>query len=116
MRPRYYLLPLWIVACLLPLYFGLTAPAPVDIKDIHVGMSFWMLILSFPIGLLVFVGSDLATIPFGAYFGVAWEHHPEFYCFIWSCYFIIGLLQWLVVIPWLIQKIKSQSTTKSLPK
>ncbi|HKB72751.1 MAG TPA: hypothetical protein VKC82_00620, partial [Burkholderiales bacterium] len=62
-------------------------------------MSLWMLVLTFPLGLMVFLGSDLAMAPFGAYFGVAWAHHPEFFVFIWGCYVAIGLVQWLVVVP-----------------
>jgi len=105
MRIRYFLMPSWIIATVWLLYSGLVAPAPVDVKDLHVGMSIWMLVLTFPLGLLVFFGSDVATAPFGQYFGVAWAHHPEFYCFIWACFFLVGILQWLVLVPWLTKKL-----------
>jgi len=90
--------------CVWILYTGLTAPAPVDVKDIHVGMSVWMLVLTFPLGLIVFLGSELATAPFGAYFGVAWAHHPAFFVFVWACFVVVGLFQWLVVVPWAFRK------------
>jgi hypothetical protein len=57
------------------LYAGLIAP-PVDVKDIHVGMVFWMSLLSFPSSLLVFFGLEFGTAAFGSYyFSVAWDHH-----------------------------------------
>ena len=104
---RVFLLLLWVSACLWLLYIGLTEPAPVDVKDIHVGMSFWMLLLTLPLGLLIFFGSDSAITLFGAtYFEMAWNNHPEFYCLIWASYFLVGLFQWIVALPWLIRKLR----------
>lgn len=104
MRLGHPLLLLWVAACVWLLYSGLASPAPIDVKDIHAGMSFWMLLLSFPLGLLVFLGSNYATDPFGAYFSVAWRHHPTFFCLIWACYFFVGLVQWQLLLPWAMQK------------
>ncbi|MDG4549688.1 MAG: hypothetical protein P9G45_04655 [Candidatus Contendobacter sp.] len=66
-----------------------------------------MLLLSFPLGLVVLLGSDVATAPFGAYFGVAWAHHPEFYWLIWACYFLVGLFQWLLLVPLVAKKLRA---------
>lgn len=101
MKPRYVLAGPWVAVCLWLLWSGLTARAPVDVKDIHVGTSFWMMVLSFPSSLLVFVGTDIATLPFGKYFSVAWKYHPWFYCLIWFCYFLVGIVQWFLIIPWM---------------
>jgi hypothetical protein len=57
----------------------LAAPAPIDVKDIHVGMTTWMTLLSFPSGLLIFFGADLIASLFGGYFHFAWKHHPAFF-------------------------------------
>lgn len=89
---------IWIAACLRLLWQGLAAPPPIDVKDIHIGMIFWMTVLSFPSSLLVLLPSDLIASHFGSYFGLAWKYHPEFFCFIWLCYFGVGLLQWALLL------------------
>ena len=96
MRPRYFLLPAWICLCVWLLYSGLSASPPVDVKDLHVGMSVWMLVLTFPLGLIVFVGSEIVTQPFGAYFAIAWAYHPAFFVVVWASFFLVGLFQWLL--------------------
>jgi hypothetical protein len=32
---------------------------------------------------------------------VAWKYHPWFYCLIWFCYFLVGIVQWFLIIPWM---------------
>lgn len=97
----------WAAVCFWILWSGLTARAPVDVKDMHVGMSFWMTMLSFPSGLLVSIGTDIMTLPFGKYFNVAWRYHPQFYCFIWFCYFVVGIVQWFLIVPWIMRRVAS---------
>jgi hypothetical protein len=92
---RYALLGLWVAACLWLLWIGLTAIAPVDVKDLHVGMAFWMMMLSFPAGALIFVLLNIVKAPY-----FAPEFHPWFYCLVWLGFFAVGLLQWLFLIYW----------------
>lgn len=107
MSTRSVLLIIWAAVCLWLLYFSLSAASPVDVKDIHVGLLLWMLVLSFPLGLTAFFGTDLITTFYGGYFNVAWNHHPLFLVFVWVCYFSLGLIQWLVLLPWVIQRLKA---------
>jgi hypothetical protein len=88
----------WAAPCIWILYGGLTAAPPVDIKDLYVGMVFWMTLLSFPSSLLVLLGFECGTAPFGKSFSVAWQYHPWFYCIVWVGHFIVGLAQWLFVV------------------
>jgi hypothetical protein len=105
---RIFLFVLWLGACLWVLFSGLLDSGPGDIKDVHVGMNLWMCLLTFPSGLLVFIGSDFATMPFGNYFGLAWSHHFLLYPFVWGCYFVVGLFQWFVLLPWAVSKLSSR--------
>jgi hypothetical protein len=90
-----------MAACLSILWLSLAAPPPIDVKDIHVGMIFWMTVLSFPSSLLVFFASDLIASHFGSYFSLAWKYHPTFFYVIWLSYFGVGLAQWMLLLFWL---------------
>jgi ABC-type dipeptide/oligopeptide/nickel transport system permease subunit len=92
----YVLVLCWAALCFWLLYGGLTAAPPVDVKDIYVGMVFWMSLLSFPSSLLVLLGTALFSNYFN--FSAALQYHPWFYCIVWACYFIVGLAQWLFVV------------------
>jgi hypothetical protein len=100
MIARYAFIGIWSAACLWILWSSLAAPPPIDVKDIHVGMTFWMTVLSLPSGLLVFVASNFIASFFGSYFSLAWKYHPAFFYFIWSCYFGVGLVQWVLLLFW----------------
>ena len=89
MKYLYLVLVPWVVVSLFILTWGLLAPTPEDVKDAHAGMAFWMLLLSFPVGLLVFFAAD-------GYFSIA--NHPESYILAWSSFFVAGLVQWTVII------------------
>jgi hypothetical protein len=67
MNLGYFFVLFWAAPCFWLLYAGLIAP-PVDVKDIHVGMVFWMSLLSFPSSLLVFFGLEFGTAAFGSYY------------------------------------------------
>lgn len=88
MRLRIVLLALWIVLSVWILATGLFESPLVDVKDVYIGMSFWMLLLSFPLGLLVFAATAAYDLQF------VWDHQPFFYCIVWASYFTAGLIQW----------------------
>jgi hypothetical protein len=100
MVARYAFIGIWSAAYLWILWSSLAAPPPIDVKDIHVGMIFWMTVLSLPSGLLVALASDFIASFFGSYFSLAWKYHPAFFYFVWSCYFGVGLMQWVLLLLW----------------
>jgi hypothetical protein len=103
------LLVLWFGACFWVLASSLYGAAVIDVKDGHVGLIFWMTLLTFPSGFLVIWATQALTDPYGAYFSVAWKFHPEFLVFVWVCFVIVGYVQWFVVPALLMRHLTTRS-------
>jgi hypothetical protein len=101
---------LWIGISLFVLIVTLYAFDDKPYSDIWIFLTWLMLILSFPAGLIVSLvhwalGMGLSITIKTTYFSLALE---------WAAYFILGYLQWFKLVPWLInKKIKGRSTHKS---
>lgn len=93
---------LWLGACIGVLYFGYEQQ---DIPDMPVVFAWFMIFLSFPVGLLgaAFVGVAWSAIT--AQLGLA--YHP--FCDLvpyWVTLVAVGYIQWFVVAPKLFQKVR----------
>lgn len=80
-------------------------------SDIGVFLAWSMLALAFPSSLLVagaFTGISIAAESF---FSTVIPTSYWWIAITWLCFFVVGYLQWFVLLPWLWHKWRAQRTT-----
>jgi len=93
---------LWASIAFLVLIITLYSYDGLTNSDIWIFLTWMMLLLSFPAGLLVSLGHMIL----GEYFSIGIKTSLVSLSIEWVIYFILGYIQWFKVIPWLINKVK----------
>jgi len=96
---------LWMILSVLVLLISLYSYDGSQNSDIGIFYSWSMLILSFPAGLIV---SALYVVMYDV-FSIVIQTSYLSIIIDWSLFFILGYLQWFVLIPALIKKYKSKN-------
>jgi hypothetical protein len=100
---------LWIGATLFVLFVTLYAHDDKPFSDIWIFLTWLMLILSFPAGLVV----SAAHYALGAGFSITLKTSYLSLALEWSAYFILGYLQWFKLVPYLIAKLRTLRKKKT---
>lgn len=93
---------LWIAAAVIVLAFTLYAFDGKPNSDIGILFAWYMLALSFPASLVV----PLVHVALFDGLGIAVESSYSSFVLDWLGFFLVGYLQWFVVVPWLWRKWK----------
>ncbi len=102
MFPVRTLAALWFAACLWVLGFGYQQQ---HIHDMPVAFVWFMIFLTFPVGFAVSAVVGLLSSVITTHFGLA--YHPFFDLIpFWVVSVIIGYVQWFIVLPKLIKKVR----------
>lgn len=102
---------LWIVAALFVLVVTISSYDGKPLSDIWVFLTWLMLILSFPAGLVV----SAAHYALGSAFSITVETSYLSLALEWLVYFVLGYLQWFVLLPWLWRKWKARRARSAIP-
>ncbi len=94
----------WVSASLFVLYVTLDAFTSTHAAGVIDVLAWLMLILSFPAGLAV----SAAYYALGAVFSTTVETSYLSLAFGWLVYFVLGYLQWFMLLPWLWRKWKAR--------
>lgn len=88
---------LWLALCLAVLVFGFVQR---DVHDMPIAFTWFLLLLSFPLGAgaVVFLGAALGSS--GLQYFPFWSEVP-----LWLAAVVVGYLQWFVLVPALARKI-----------
>ena len=95
---------LWVGASLFVLVVTTSSYDGKSYSDIWIFLTWLMLILSFPAGLAV----SAAHYALGVFFSTTVETSYLSLALEWLVYFVLGYLQWFVVLPWLWRKWKAR--------
>ena len=95
---------LWIAASLFVLVVTIYFYDGKPLSDIWIFLTWLMLILSFPAGLVV----SVAHYALGSTFSITVETSYLSLALEWLVYFVLGYLQWFVLLPWLWRKWKAR--------
>ena len=94
---------LWIGATVFVLLVTLYAFDGEPNSDIWIFLTWLMLILSFPAGLVV----SLVHMVLGVGFSITIKTSYLSLAFEWGGYFVLGYLQWFKLAPWMIGKVRA---------
>lgn len=94
---------IWVVIALLVLSISLYAYDGKSYSDIWIFLTWSMLILSFPAGLLV----SMTHFLLGQFFSLTVMTSYVSLTLEWAVYFSLGYLQWFILLPYLFKKIRN---------
>jgi hypothetical protein len=102
---------LWVGASFFVLFVTVYSYDGKTLSDIWIFLTWLMLILSSPAGLAVSAAHYALSAAFSitvetSYFSLALE---------WFVYFVLGYVQWFVLLPWLWRKWKARRTRSTAP-
>ena len=97
---------LWVGVSLFVLVVTVVSYDDKSFSDIWIFLTWLMLILSFPAGLAV----SAAHYALGAVFSTTVETSYLSLALEWLVYFVLGYVQWFVLLPWLWRKWKARRT------
>ena len=99
---------LWIGATLFVLFVTLYSYDGKPLSDIWIFLTWLMLILSFPAGLVV----SAVHYVLGAGFSITVETSYLSLALEWAAYFVLGYLQWFKLLPYLVDKLRGLKTQR----
>jgi hypothetical protein len=80
-------------------------------NDVGILLGYVMLILSFPISVAVLVILGFVILPIGNWLNISLEFGYIYIVLYWAIFFLVGYLQWFVLLPWLVKSIKSKRSS-----
>ena len=87
---------LWVVAAILVLFVTMHSYDGQPFSDIWIFLTWFMLILSFPAGLVV----SLVHFTLGVALSITIETSNLSLILEWGAYFLLGYFQWFKLVPW----------------
>lgn len=91
----------WISLCIAVLVFGVIQRS---IHDMPIAFTWFMLVLSAPVGLIIIPVIGMATSNASSALGVPYEPVLDLVP-LWLAAVVFGYMQWFIAVPWLVRKV-----------